>query len=268
MIRALIALAVLAVVAPSIGFANEPPPGHARPKTYMLLVAHPDDENMIGGVLARLAREGHDVRVVIATDGKYSPLATDIPAGDALGAARRLESQCAARELGIAPPVFLGIDRLDTKNGVRQYLDARPVFLAALTDQLKSIDPDVIITFGPDGEYGHPEHIVAAAGISEILLRDGLVARYPLYYMGWLREQVADDDSLSHVDPRYMGVMARYTDDDERKQIAAGRCYVTQFTPEEMDAMATGVKGAENVVYFRRFRVDEIPPGQAADLPW
>ncbi len=78
---------------------------------------------------------------------------------------------------------------------------------------------------------------------------------------------MTDDDRLSHVDPRYMGVMARYTDEDERRQIAAGRCYVTQFTPEEMDAMAAGVMSAENVVYFRRFRADDVSPGTASDLP-
>lgn len=256
--------AALAVLLCGQALAAEPAPTTPA-KTYMLVVAHPDDENVIGGVLARLAREGHDVRVVIATDGKYSPLATDIPAGDGLGAARRKESECAARALGIAPPVFLGIDRLDTKNGVRQYLQARPVFLEALAGQLKAIDPDVIITFGPDGEYGHPEHIVVAAGITELLLRDGLVERYPLYTLGWLREQVLDDPSLSFVDPRYMGTVAHYTDDDERKQVAAGRCYVTQFTPEEMDAMAQAVTKAENVVRFRRFTAEALRPGEAPD---
>lgn len=206
-----------------------------------------------------------DVFRGVDPDGKYSPLATDIPAGDALGAERRKESQCAARALGIAPPVFLGIDRLDTRNGVRQYLEARPVFLEALGQQLKAIDPDVIFTFGPDGEWGHPEHIVVAAGITELLLRDGLVERYPLYSMGWLREQVQDDDSLGWVDARYMDAVARFTDEDERRQIAAGRCYATQFTPEEMDAMAAGVTKAENTVPFRRFRADALPQGRAPE---
>jgi LmbE family N-acetylglucosaminyl deacetylase len=253
------------LVASSNGVAGPTPEAKPAHKTFMMIVAHPDDENIIGGVLARLAREGHDVRLVIATDGKYSPLATSIPEGDALGAVRRDESRCAAKALGIPPPVFLSIDRLDTRNGVRPYLDGRKKFLALLSEQLATVRPDVLLTFGPDGEYGHPEHIVASAALTELLLRDGLVEQYPLYYLAWQREQVLDDDSLSFADPAYLGAVARFSDEDERKSFEAGRCYASQFTPQEMDEMVKGASAAENVVYFRRFRADRIGPGSVRE---
>ncbi|WP_290886654.1 PIG-L family deacetylase [Arenimonas sp.] len=258
-------LAACLLVLATRAMAVEPPSAKAPAKTYLMVVAHPDDENIIGGVLARLAREGHHVRLVIATDGKYSPLATSIPEGDALGAVRRDESRCAAKALGIPPPVFLSIDRLDTRNGVRRYLEGRKQLLELLAKELATTRPDVLLTFGPDGEYGHPEHIVASAALTELLLRDGLVEQYPLYHFAWRREQVLDDDSLAHVDPAYLGAVARFSDEDEEKSFAAARCYASQFTKEEMDAQVAGAAAADNVVYFRRFRADRIDAGHVRD---
>ena len=222
-------------------------------KTLMVVLAHPDDESMIGPLLAGLARRGHAVEVLIATDGKYGTRLPGVVAGDELGALRRKESECAAEKLGIPPPKFLGIDRLDTRNGVRQYLDGRKVLLAALERHLAEIDPDALLTFGPDGEYGHPEHIVVGAAITELLLRKGLVDRYPLYYFGWRQEQVADDEELGYVDSRYLTTRLGFTDEDERKSFAAAECYATQFTREEIDELIARESADEtNSYYFRK----------------
>lgn len=241
-------------VAPAIAMAPSDGPDPNAHRTYLLIVAHPDDENIIGAYLARLAREGHSVRVIVATDGNYGTRVTDIPEGDELGALRRRESECAARALGIAPPTFLSIDRLDTKNGVRAYLNGRKRLLELLKEKLREIAPDVVITFGPDGEYGHPEHIVVGAAITELLLRDALVEKYPLYYIAWTQSQVVDDDELSYVDERYLDVKATYSDADEKKSFVAARCYASQFTPQEIDEFVSRASAdASNVVQFRRF---------------
>ncbi len=46
-----------------------------------------------------------------------------------------------------------------------------------MIDELKTyiqkLKPDILITFGPDGEYGHSEHIVTWAIVTELLLREG-----------------------------------------------------------------------------------------------
>ena len=259
------ALLASVLLASSSVTAGTSPEAKATPRTFMMVVAHPDDESIIGGVLARLAREGHHVRLVIATDGKYGTRATSIPEGDELGAVRRQESRCAAKALGIPPPIFLSIDRLDTRNGVRPFLDGRKKFLALLAEQLATTRPDVLLTFGPDGEYGHPEHIVASAALTELLLRDGLVDEYPLYYLAWQREQVLGDDSLSYVEPAYLGTVAGFSDEDEQKSFRAARCYASQFTRDELDAMVKEASAAENVVYFRRFRTDRLAPEGVRD---
>lgn len=228
----------------------------SKPKTFLVVVAHPDDENIMGQVLARFARQGHKVQVIIATDGKDGTRVTKVPAGDLLGGLRRKESECACKKLGIQPPIFLSIDRLDTKNGVRAYLDGRKVLLAALKERLAALTPDALFTFGPDGEYGHSEHIVIGAAVTELLLRDGLVDRYPLYYFAWTKEQVLDDGDLSYADARYLDAKTGYTDEDEQKSFEAARCYATQSTPEEIDQLVRRESSDKaNTLYFRRLHV-------------
>jgi N-acetylglucosamine malate deacetylase 2 len=129
-------------------------------KTILGIFPHPDDENMLGHVFAKYARLGHQVYIIIATDGKDGTRVTSIPAGDSLGMLRQQESICACEKLGVNPPIFFHIDRMDTKFGVRPYLEGRKRFLQDLKAQILRLQPDVLITYGPEGEYGHSEHIV------------------------------------------------------------------------------------------------------------
>jgi N-acetylglucosamine malate deacetylase 2 len=80
---------------------------------------------MIGAVHARHARVGHNVYIIIATDGKDGTRVIKIPAGDSLGTIRQQESIWPCEKLKINPPIHLHIDRLDTKFGVRPYLNGR-----------------------------------------------------------------------------------------------------------------------------------------------
>jgi hypothetical protein len=90
------------------------PPGTAAQAGRHKLVAvfaHPDDERIVGPLLARYAREGHDMYLVIATDGRKGVREhAGIPAGDSLAHVRAGEARCAARELGIHPPTLLGFE--------------------------------------------------------------------------------------------------------------------------------------------------------------
>lgn len=61
------------------------------------IFAHPDDEIVVGPMLSRYAREGADVRLVLATNGDRGTRITKIPAGEALGRARAQEAMCSAR---------------------------------------------------------------------------------------------------------------------------------------------------------------------------
>jgi LmbE family N-acetylglucosaminyl deacetylase len=239
----------------TIGFAAI---GQSNKKTILGIFPHPDDENMIGHVLAKYARLGHNVYIIIATDGQNGARITRIPAGDSLGQLRLRESECACEKLKINPPIYLHIERLDTKFGVRPYLNSRKKAMQEFKSHIERLKPDVILTFGPDGEYGHSEHIVTGAMVTELLLTEGWVDKYPLYFPVDIKEDVTDNDDLSYIDKNYINLKVVYSDQDEQRMVEAAKCYVTQFTPEEMKELIESVtKDKANTKFFRRFIVSQ-----------
>lgn len=122
----------------------------------MCVLAHPDDELLgTGGILAKYAAEGIETSLVSATRGERGWFGDEIeyPGLEALGKRREVELRAAARILGIRRVEFL--DYLDGE------LDqARPAqVITKIVGQLRRVKPDVVVTFSPDGSYGHPDHI-------------------------------------------------------------------------------------------------------------
>ena len=122
----------------------------------MAVLAHPDDESLgNGGILARYAAEGVETYLVTATRGErgWTGSESDYPGSEALGKRREAELLAAAKALGIRRVEFL--DYLDGD------LDQTPAAeaVAKIVLQLRRVQPDVVVTFGPDGAYGHPDHI-------------------------------------------------------------------------------------------------------------
>lgn len=71
--------------------------------------AHADDERIVAPLLAKLARQGRETHLVIATDGsKGIRDFAGIPAGPELAAARAREARCAADRLGVRGLHLLG----------------------------------------------------------------------------------------------------------------------------------------------------------------
>lgn len=224
-------------------------------KTLLAIFPHPDDETAIAEVLIKYAELGFNVQLMIATDGKDGTRVTKIPAGDSLGNIRKEETRCACKILGIAEPIFLGIDRLDTRIGVGKYFGEHKKLLALLKEKIAAIDPDLILTFGPDGDTHHAEHIVAGAAVTELLLREGWVDKYPLYYVAWTKEQGSMFD-LGYVNEQYYNVKINYTQEQKTKALEIMPCYVTQYTPEELkDDREKKLKDKNNFLHFRRFVV-------------
>jgi len=130
------------------------------PRTLLAVLAHPDDESLgFGGTLAKYAADGVRVHVVTATRGdrgRYQGL----PAGDpahpgphALAHIREGELRAAARTLGVHDVSILGypdggVDRVEPRDGI-----------CDIAAHIRRIRPQVVLTFGPDGAYGHPDHI-------------------------------------------------------------------------------------------------------------
>ncbi len=121
------------------------------PKTLLVVLAHPDDESFsIGGTLAKSVAEGSHVHLVVATRGEAG-----IPGKDAAETAfiREDELRRACAELGIQQLTFL--DFVDGK------LDAvqDDLGISSILTLMRQSRPDVVVTFGPDGISGHPDHI-------------------------------------------------------------------------------------------------------------
>jgi LmbE family N-acetylglucosaminyl deacetylase len=123
--------------------------------TLMAVFAHPDDEAFgTGGTLARYAAEGCDVYLVTATRGEAGEITGPglaIPAN--LPQVREEELRCACQVYGIHPPRFL--DYVDGQLTIVHQGQA----VGKLVRLIRELRPQVIITFGPDGIYGHYDHI-------------------------------------------------------------------------------------------------------------
>ncbi len=224
-------------------------------KTLLAVFPHPDDESALAEVLIKYVELGYNVQLIIATDGKDGTRVTKIPSGDSLGTIRKEETRCACKTMGIAEPIFLGIDRLDTKIGVGKYFAQHKKFLELLKEKIAIINPDFILTFGPDGDSHHAEHIVTGAAVTELLLREGWVEKYPLYYLAWSKDQASGFiEELGYVNEQYFNVRIEYTQEQETKALAIMPCYATQYTPEELqEDRENKLKDKNHVLHFRRF---------------
>lgn len=127
-------------------------------KTLKLLAVfpHPDDETMgLGSTLARYSLEGVETYLVCATHGERGWFDSEGPDPGWEGVARIREGelQCAAENLGIKEVALL--DYID--GDVDQ---ANPEeIIGKIVAQIRRIKPQVVVSFGPDGNYGHPDHI-------------------------------------------------------------------------------------------------------------
>lgn len=127
------------------------------PLKLLAIFPHPDDETLgLGPTLARYAADPQvETYLVCATRGERGwqgePAAN--PGLTALGKIREAEVRAAAQILGVREVTVL--DYVDGKvdqaepNGI----------IAQLVQHLRRLQPHLVITFPPDGNYGHPDHI-------------------------------------------------------------------------------------------------------------
>ena len=123
--------------------------------------AHPDDEGSCGGCLAKYAAEaGANVYVACATRGDGVDAKIQDPTlatRETLGQVRSQELACACEQLGLQPPIFLGyqdgeVDKVPLEDAAR-----------AVARLMRELKPQVVVTHGPEGGYGHPDHIAVSA---------------------------------------------------------------------------------------------------------
>lgn len=186
----------------------------------MCILAHPDDESLgNGGMLAKYAAEGIEIHLVVATRGErgWPGEESEYPGLETLGKLREAEVRAAANVLGLHSVYFL--DYLDGDLD-----EAHPAeVIAKIVGYLRLVRPDVVVTFGPFGSYGHPDHIAISqfttAAIVEAANQESLYYRdqaahsvSKLYYMAETAEvfgvyQSVFGDLAMHIDGVERGIV-------------------------------------------------------------
>lgn len=225
-----------ALLAPAGALAQAVPPANP-PRTLLAVFAHPDDETIVGPLLAHYGSTPN-TRVVIAIvtngDKGVMPFAS-IPAGDALAAVRTQEATCSSAALGVDPPVLLGFP--DGGLASVQVLTAATTKLRALFEELR---PAAIVTWGPDGGYGHPDHRLVSAIVTEIVQAGETTA--PLYYAGLPKSRLQSDATKALRFPApfkavlddVLNVRVPYSTADAARARKSLECHASQFTPATM----------------------------------
>jgi LmbE family N-acetylglucosaminyl deacetylase len=134
------------------------------PTVALAIVAHPDDETICaGGALALLASRGVDVTVACSTRGEGG-VTGDPPLcrAEDLGERREAELRQAAGLLGARSVVFLGYVDPPVAPGNLPQAAATDLteYAGRVLNLLRSLEPDIVITHGSNGEYGHPQHVI------------------------------------------------------------------------------------------------------------
>ena len=122
----------------------------------LAIFAHPDDEAMgMGGTLAKYSAEGVETYYVCASRGEKGWFGSEEqnPGPERLGEIRTQELKNAVKELGMRGLHFL--DYIDGEVDQANHAEA----IGRIVSHIRNIQPQVIVTFPPDGNYGHPDHI-------------------------------------------------------------------------------------------------------------
>jgi LmbE family N-acetylglucosaminyl deacetylase len=252
------------------------PVKQTRPRTLVALLAHADDEAAAASVLARYAREGVDVHLIIASDGSagsgssggYLIRADSTPKGDSLGTQRAAEARCAAAALGAKEPILLGFPdgKLGDYPGDRSLMYRLTERIAREIDRLR---PDVVVTWGPDGGTGHPDHRLVS-NIATQLLRTGAPGMPErLFYMYLpvesfrLLNPQRGEPPLLLPQAKYFTVHVPFTPTDLDAAQKSMACHRSQYTAETLQRL---VPPMASVLKGRIAFVPAIPTMSGGDL--
>ena len=128
--------------------------------------AHPDDESIwTGGALARFARQGGAVTVLTCTGGEEGEIIGRAEIVDDLAQFRQEELDRALEILQVNGELLGLRDSGMVGSAASQHPEALVNNVSAAADAVEKLlreqRPDLVITYGPDGGYGHPDHIAA-----------------------------------------------------------------------------------------------------------
>jgi LmbE family N-acetylglucosaminyl deacetylase len=212
----------------------------------LAVFAHPDDETFVTGTFAKLSANGKKIQLVYTTSGDAGGDKTGQElSGDALAKTREDEMRAAARIINTSTePLFLRYP-----DGF-VYENWEPV-LGDVLAIMRQTKPEVVVTFGPDGYYGHQDHLAIGQiaerafdemGTASVLLH----AAIPRSINDRIKK-LGGGDRYKAVDDKYI----TYLVDVKRMtqvRVAAMEAHKTQFDGDTIQqyrslASLTGIEG-------------------------
>ena len=245
----------------------------ATSRTLVAVLAHADDESPAAPMLARYAREGVKIHLLIASDGGQgtgfaAARGDTIRGGEELVRARTEEARCAAQALGVEPPILLNFP--DGKLG--DYLGDRTLayrLTQRIAEELERLRPDVILTWGPEGGTGHPDHRMVSAIVTQLQRAGapGVPARVFYMYMPaeGMRAMRPERGAPPLLIPeaQYVTVRVPFTPADLEASARSMVCHRSQFTAEQVERVH---KAAESFWNGGLPLIPAFPTGPLKDL--
>ena len=218
-------------------------------KTLVAVFAHPDDEGAAAPILARYAREGVQVYLVIATDGAQGGAHTSIPRGPELARVRSEEARCSADALGIHPPILLGFPDAQLGN----YMEDRARLFqltARLQGELQRLRPDALITWGPDGATGHPDHRIVSSLVTQLVRAGAPGAPERLFYASLPVEGFRVMNPAREEPPfliplaKYFSARVSFSTADFEASRRSTACHKTQYSDDIVQRVSEAMRDA------------------------
>jgi LmbE family N-acetylglucosaminyl deacetylase len=153
----------------------------------LIVMAHPDDESMgCGGLILRHTRAGVPVGLICATRGEAGWKGKPIGAKkEDLAQIRTGELEEAAAALSIS-----GVELWDYPDGGVNTCDQQEI-TQRIWEQISKLRPKAVVGWGPDGVYGHPDHISVGA-CTDVAVNSMAEGDRPALYHLAVDQQVAD----------------------------------------------------------------------------
>jgi LmbE family N-acetylglucosaminyl deacetylase len=202
----------------------------------LVVMAHPDDESMgTGGLILRHTREGIEVNLICATRGEKGwggkprgALKEDLPQ------IRTAELEAAASALALTSYALWdypdggveGSDQAEITERIRQQISAQA--------------PAVVVGWGPDGAYGHPDHIAMGRCTDAAVASIPEASRPALYHVAvdppladFYREALKlngqEPDALPLVVMDHVDLVLELTPEEVQMKLRAIDCHQSQL---------------------------------------
>ena len=225
-------------------------------KRLLAIFAHPDDEQTVAPLLVKSVEEGVEVTLVIATDGRLGVNEyTDYEAGDGLAAIRREELKCAAETLGVELIHLNYHDQLRAAEGYDGHIPHVRSLLKDITEIVARVQPDAIVTWGPDGASNHMDHRLIGATVTQVFASRNWGKDVQLYFFGIPSDILPSEEAvmLRGTDRSLLNTQVVFEPRHLDTAYEALRCHASQYPSYVVDQMKKERQALEQKVFLRQF---------------